>query len=61
MLHSIKERKGFPYLLKIVDGQVLPYSVNNQFYNCLVQQKPLEPLLTTIQAFYSSPALFLSK
>lgn len=61
MLYSIKERRGFPYLLKIVDEQVLAYSVNNQFYSCLVQQKPLLPLLATIQAFYHSPARFLSK
>ncbi|MCC3157935.1 hypothetical protein LJ737_11855 [Hymenobacter sp. 15J16-1T3B] len=61
MLAGVQERKGFPYLLKIVDGQVLAYSVNNQFYNCLVQHKPLAPLLATIHAFYQSPALFLSK
>ena len=61
MLYSIQERKGFPYLLKIVDGQVLYQSVNNQFYNCVAKHKPLGPLLENIQAFYRFPYLVLSK
>jgi len=54
MLYSIKERKGFPYLLKIVDEQVLNCSVNNQFYSTMIGKKPIEPLLTRINSFFVS-------
>jgi hypothetical protein len=54
MLYSVKERKGFPYLLKIRDGQVLDLSVNNQFYSILLGSKPIEPLLARVNAFYAS-------
>ena len=49
--------KGFPYLLKIVDGQVLHLSVNNQFYNTVANGKPLLPLLAVINEFYASAPL----
>jgi hypothetical protein len=54
MLYSIQERKGFPYLLKIEDEQVLDYSVNNQFYSTMIGSKPIEALLASINAFYTS-------
>ena len=57
MLYSIQERKGFPYLLKIKDGQVLNMSVNNQFYSILIGRKPITPLLERINTFYDSATL----
>jgi hypothetical protein len=54
MLGDVRERRGFPYLLKIVDGQVLECSVNNQFYSIMVGRKMLTPLLARINAFYNS-------
>jgi hypothetical protein len=57
MLYSIQERKGFPYLLKINDRQVLDMSVNNQFYSVLIGRKPITPLLERINAFYNSTTL----
>jgi hypothetical protein len=54
MLGDVKERKGFPYLFKIVDGQVLECSVNNQFFSIMIGRKPLSPLLDSINAFYQS-------
>jgi|GEM_PF-1110927 len=54
MLSSVRERKGFPYLLKIMDGQVLDCSVNNQFYSIMQGRKPIEPLLARINSFYTS-------
>jgi hypothetical protein len=57
MLDSIQERKGFPYLLKIKNGQVIDMSVNNQFYNILVGRKPIAPLLERINTFYISATL----
>ncbi|GGG60120.1 hypothetical protein GCM10011378_40110 [Hymenobacter glacieicola] len=54
MLGEVKERKGFPYLLKIIDGQVIECSVNNQFYSIMIGRKPLSPLLDRINAFYKA-------
>jgi uncharacterized membrane protein YbaN (DUF454 family) len=58
MLYSIQERKGFPYLLKIKDGQILNMSVNNQFYSIMISHKSITPLLERINAFYNSATLF---
>jgi len=57
MLYSIQERKGFPYLLKIKDGQVLDMSVNNQFYSVMIGRKSIIPLLERINSFYTSATL----
>lgn len=54
MLYSVKERKGFPYLLKIDNAEVINTSVNNQFYNIMIGRKPIEPLLERINAFFNS-------
>ncbi|WP_140464344.1 hypothetical protein [Hymenobacter nivis] len=61
MLYSIKERKGFPYLLKIQDAQVIDTSINNQFYSVMIGRKPVAPLLERINAFFiSAPAISLN-
>ncbi|WP_375434055.1 hypothetical protein [uncultured Hymenobacter sp.] len=54
MLTGVKDRKGFPYLIKVVDGQVLDCSVNHQFYNTITGRKPIAPLLAQINSFYTS-------
>jgi hypothetical protein len=54
MLYNVKEKRGFPYLIKITDSQALDYSVNNVFYNTMVSKRPLEPLLNSISSFYNS-------
>lgn len=54
ILYHVKERKGFPYLLKIEDAQVIDTSVNNQFYSIMIGRKPIAPLLERINAFYNS-------
>jgi hypothetical protein len=57
MLAGVKDRRGFPYLIKVVDGQVLDCSVNHQFYNTMAGGKPIAQLLTQINSFYTSTAL----
>ncbi|WP_426059621.1 hypothetical protein [Hymenobacter sp. B1770] len=57
MLYGVKERKGFPYLLKIENCQVIDTSVNNQFYSIMIGSKPIGPLLDRINAFYNSTPL----
>jgi hypothetical protein len=53
MLYGIKERRGFPYLLKIEASRIIDASVNNQFYSIMVGQKPIKPLIENINAFFS--------
>ena len=57
MLYGVKERKGFPYLIKVVNGEPMDYSVNNLFYNIMTGRKPLTPLLQRINAFYEAPII----
>ena len=57
MLYSIKERKGFPYLLRIKNKEVLEMSVNNQFYSIMIGRKTIAPLLNRINSFLDSGAL----
>lgn len=52
-LYRIKDREGFPYLLKVVDGEMLDCSVNNEFYNMLNQHKNPDKLFRQISEFYN--------
>jgi hypothetical protein len=51
-LYSIKDRKGFPYLLKISNGQLIDKSINNDFYNTMNQEKDIGQLSKKIISFY---------
>ena len=51
-LYSIKDRKGFPYLLKIENGKIVDKSINNAFYNTKNQNKDVQLLLNQINQFY---------
>lgn len=53
-LYSIKDKKGFPYLLKVTDGQLLDKSINNDFYNTMHQNKDLGILSKRIISFYQT-------
>ena len=53
MLEDAETRNGFPYLAKVIEGNVLTESINNQFYNVMNGKKPIEPLLDRINAFYT--------
>jgi len=53
-LYSIKDRKGFPYLLKISDGQLIDKSINNDFYNTMNQNKDIGQLSKKIISFYQT-------
>ena len=55
MLYDVKEKRGFPYLIKVIDEEPVDYSVNNLFYNTMTGKKPLTPLLQRINAFYDAP------
>ena len=53
-LYSIKDRKGFPYLLKISNGQLIDKSINNDFYNTMNQNKDIGQLSKKIISFYQN-------
>ena len=53
-LYSIKDRKGFPYLLKISNGQLIDKSINNEFYNTMSQKKDIGQLSKKIISFYQT-------
>lgn len=57
MLYEVEEKKGFPYLLKVIDGQVHSCSINNQFYGIMANKKPLTPLIKRINSFYNSSTI----
>lgn len=52
MLYSIEDRTGFPYLMKVVNGEVLDQSANNELFNTFNQNKAPDQLLHKINAFY---------
>ncbi len=51
-LYSISDKRGFPYLIKIIDGQVIDTSINNEFYNTMNQKKDINKLTNNISQFY---------
>ena len=51
-LNSIKDRKGFPYLLKIENGQLYDKSINNDFYNTMQQNREVRMLIENINTFF---------
>lgn len=54
LLYSIKDRKGFPYLLKISNGQLVDKSISNDFYKTMNQNKDIGQLNKNIISFYQS-------
>ncbi|WP_342328729.1 hypothetical protein [Pedobacter sp. FW305-3-2-15-E-R2A2] len=55
MLYGINDQTGFPYLLKVVNGEVLDQSVNNELFNTFNQNKAPDQLLHKISTFYQCP------
>lgn len=51
-LYKLKNYTRFPHLLKIRDGQMIDESVNNEFFNTMTQNKPLDKLLGDINRFF---------
>jgi len=54
LLYSIKDRKGFPYLLKISNGQLVDKSISQDFYKTMNQNKDIRHLNENINSFYQS-------
>lgn len=50
---EIKDRKGFPYLLKVSNGEIIDKSINNEFYNIKNQNTDLKNLKAIMNEFYN--------
>lgn len=53
-LYDLKDKRGFPYLLKVKDDCIIDQSINNEFYNTMNQNKYLEQFMERIHSFYDS-------
>jgi hypothetical protein len=51
LLHSVKDRRGFPYLIKIENGMAIDESVNKQYYNIKHQKGDINKLIKQIVKF----------
>ena len=51
-LYKLKNYTRFPHLLKVRDGQIIDESVNNEFFNTMSQNKPMDNLLAEIHKFF---------
>ena len=51
-LYDLKNYQKFPHLVKIRNGEVLDFSLNNTFYNMINQKQPLDKLLAEINHFF---------
>lgn len=54
MLHNLDNYDKFPHLMKVRDGQVLDHSINNEFYNVLNQNKPIDKFIQSINAYFET-------
>lgn len=54
ILYELRNYTGFPHLLKVREGKIIDASVNNEFYNTMHQNKPVDKLLLEIDSFFSS-------
>ncbi|WP_300664356.1 hypothetical protein [Fluviicola sp.] len=54
-LYSIQDKKGFPYLLRVENGEINDKSINNVFYNTKNQNKDIQLLLNQIDHFFKTP------
>ena len=51
-LTIIKDRKGFPYLLKVSNGQLMNRSINHDFYTLMTQNTGYPELKENINSFF---------
>lgn len=53
-LYDVKDKKGFPYLLKITNGQLIDKSIKSDFYITMNQNRDIEQLKAKIISFYQN-------
>lgn len=53
-LYDVKDKTGFPYLLKITNGQLTDKSIKSDFYNTMNQKGDIGQLNAKIISFYET-------
>lgn len=51
-LYKLKDYQGFPHLLKVRNGNAIDKSLNNELFNTINQNKPVEELMLKIIDFF---------
>jgi len=51
-LYRLKNYNKFPHLFKVRNGELMDESINNEFYNTMNQNKPLDKLLQRVNLFF---------
>jgi hypothetical protein len=51
-LYKLQNYSRFPHLLKLRNGDIIDESINNEFFNTMTQNKPLDKLLMDINSFF---------
>ncbi len=51
-LYKLKKYTRFPHLLKVRSGQIIDESINNEFFNTMKQNKPIDKLVSDINNFF---------
>lgn len=54
-LCQFKKYQGFPHLLKIRNGNIIDESINNELFNIINQNKPIDDLMLKISRFFEGP------
>lgn len=56
-LYRVKPKTGFPYLMKVCDGEIKSLSLNQSFYNLKNNGKDVHKFIQLVEAFYENQAL----
>lgn len=51
-LYRLKNYRKFPHLMKVRNGEITDFSLNNTFYSIINQNKPLDELLNEVDLFF---------
>jgi hypothetical protein len=51
IIYSIKDKKGFPYLIRVSKGQIFDCSLNNDLFNIMNQNKSVHTLIEKVNSF----------
>ncbi|MDH4472469.1 MAG: hypothetical protein QE487_07655 [Fluviicola sp.] len=55
-LYNVKPKTGFPYLMKVSDGEIKSLSLNQSFYNVKNNGKDVSPFIQQVESFFENSA-----
>lgn len=56
-LYKFKNYQGFPHLFKVRNWNVADESLNNELFNIINQNKPVDELISKIISFFEAPKI----